>query len=185
MNRESLQPPLRPEDHYQGPADAPIVLVEYGDFECPHSRRAYQAVREVLDRLGDRVRFVFRHFPITDVHRHAGLAAEAAESVSLRAGNGAFWDMHDILFENQDALELDDLLGYSVAAGAELDAVAADLSTGACRPRVAADIASGMRSGVDATPAFFVNGARFDGDWTDPAGFAAALLDGAFSHRYH
>jgi protein-disulfide isomerase len=185
MNRESLRPPLRPEDHYQGPADAPIVLVEYGDFECPHSRRAYHVVREVLDRLGDRVRFVFRHFPITDVHRHASLAAEAAESVSVRAGNGAFWDMHDILFENQDALELDDLLGYAVAAGAEMDAVAADLATNAWQARVAADIESGMRSGVEATPAFFVNGARFDGDWTDPAGFADALLDAAFSPRYH
>src|SRR5213078_1489415 len=111
MTDGRLTPPIGPDDHYLGPPDATVVLVEYGDFECPHCARASTIVRDVLAEMGDRVRFVFRHFPLTDIHAAAGAAAEAAESVAAHGGNDAFWDMHDMLFANQDALEIDDLLG--------------------------------------------------------------------------
>lgn len=183
MSDAKLTPAVGPDDHYLGPADASVVLVEYGDYECPRCGRAHAILQDVLGRLGDRVRFVFRNFPVLDVHPDAEAAAEAAESVAAYGGNGAFWNMHDILFENQDALSIDDLLGYADAAGGNAEAVAADLSAGARRARVQADVASGMRSGVDATPAFFVNGSRFKGDWTDAAAFAAALEDLAYARR--
>lgn len=183
MSHPKLNPTVGPDDHYLGPADAAVVLVEYGDYECPHCGRAHAILQEVLGRLRDRVRYVFRNFPMSDVHPDADTAAEAAESVASRGGNGAFWDMHDMLFENQDALSIDDLLGYADAAGVDAGAVAGDLSTGARRARVQADVASGMRSGVDGTPAFFVNGSRFTGDWTDATAFAAALEGSAYAER--
>ena len=175
MTERTLHPPVGPDDHYIGPADAPVVLVEYGDYQCPHCGRAHAIVQNVLDGLGDRVRFVFRNFPLTDVHPDAGRAAEAAESVAQHGGNEAFWDMHDILFRNQDALGTDDLLGYAEAVGVDAMAVADDLSSGRQRPRVRSDIDSGMRSGVTGTPAFFINGVHYRGSWTDPEAFAAAL----------
>lgn len=170
-----LSAPVGPDDHFQGPGDAPVMLVEYGDYECPHCGRAHAVLEAVLAELGDEVRFVFRHFPHAEVHPNAASAAEAAESVAAHGGNGAFWDLHDMLFENQDALEETDLLGYAEAAGVDPVAVADDMSSGAMRARVRADVASGVRSGVDGTPAFFVNGRRFDGNWSDPAAFAAVL----------
>jgi protein-disulfide isomerase len=183
MSHAKLNPPVGPDDHYLGPAHAAVVLVEYGDYQCPHCGRAHAILQEVLARLGDRVRYVFRNFPMSEVHPDADLAAEAAEAVATRGGNGAFWDMHDMLFENQDALSVDDLLGYADAAGMDVGAIAGDLSHGAQRARVQADVASGMRSGVDGTPAFFVNGSRFTGDWTDPAAFAAALESSTYAER--
>ena len=175
MNEGTLQPPVGPDDHFRGPADAPVVLVEYGDYQCPHCARAHDIVREVLARLGDRVRYVFRNLPLTDLHPDAGPAAEAAESVAAHGGNEAFWDMHDILYKNQDALEVDDLLGYAEAAGVDAMAVAHDLSSGRQRHRVRADYHSAMQSGVSGTPTFFINGVRYDGSWSDADAFAAAL----------
>jgi protein-disulfide isomerase len=175
MSDAKLNPPIGPEDHFAGPGDAPVVLVEYGDYQCPHCARAHKVLQEVLSRLGDEVRFVFRNFPLTDVHPNAQLAAEAAESVAAHGGNDAFWDMHDILFENQDALEPDDLIGYAEACGVDPVAVAEDLASGAQRVRVRNDFSSGFDSGVTGTPSFFVNGTRFDGNWSDPGEFAVAL----------
>ena len=175
MTRDMLEVPVGPGDHYLGRADAPVVLIEYGDFECPHCGRAYAAVREVLEAMGDDVRFIFRNFPLSEKHPHAQAAAEAAEAVAARGGNDAYWDMHDILFANQDALEPDDLLSYAESVGVDHLAVASDLSTGAMAARVREDLDGGLRSGVDGTPAFFVNGRRFAGDWSDPGSFAAAL----------
>lgn len=164
-----------PDDHFIGPADAPIVLVEYGDYECPACARAYDVLQMVLGQLGDDVRFVFRNFPLTDVHPRAGTAAEAAESVAAHGGNDAFWDMHDILFHNQDALEIDDLIDYAEACGVDTEAVAGDLASGRHRPRVRADFEIGMDAGAVVTPTFFVNGRRFDGNWCDAEEFADAL----------
>ena len=175
MSEGKLTPPVGPDDHVRGPADAPVTLVEYGDYECPHCGRAHPIVNAVLQELGDEVRFVYRNFPLAEAHPHAEPAAEAAESVGARGGEDAFWAMHDALFENQDALEPDDLLQYAEEAGVDPSGVVEDLSTGAMRPRVRADFRSGVRSGVNGTPTFFVNGRRFDGDWTDPAAFASAL----------
>ena len=179
----TLTPPPGPDDHALGPDDAPVVLVEYGDYECPYCGRAHEILQDVLWQLRDRVRFVYRNYPLTDVHPRAQAAAEAAESVAAHGGNGAFWDMHDILFENQDALEIDDLLGYADAAGAGAEDVADDLSSGAQRARVRRDVESGEQSDVRGTPTFFVNGKRFEGDWTDPDGFADVLERAAFTGR--
>ena len=173
-----LIPPVGADDHVRGPADAPITLVEYGDYECPHCGLAHVVLKQVFEDLGDEVRFVFRNFPIAEVHSHAWPAAEAAESVAARGGEEAFWTMHDLMFENQDALQPDELTEYAAAAGVDPVAVADDLATAAQRQRVQRDINSGMRSGVRDTPAFFVNGRRFEGDWTDPAALSDALQDG-------
>jgi protein-disulfide isomerase len=161
--------------HVAGSADARVTLVEYGDYECPQCGRAYLVLQVVLAELGDSVRFVFRNFPHMGMHPHAMTAAEAAESVAAHAGEPAFWAMHAMLYENQDALELDDLLGYADAAGAEIAAVASDLSTGAQRGRVERDLRAGLEAGVSGTPAFFINGRRFDGNWTDADAFTEAL----------
>jgi protein-disulfide isomerase len=111
MTHQLLTPVVGPDDHAQGSPDALVTLVEYGDYECPRSGRAYVVLAFVKQELGDYLRFVFRNFPLTDPHPHARRAAEAAESVAARGGDDAFWAMHDILYENQDALEEDDLLG--------------------------------------------------------------------------
>jgi protein-disulfide isomerase len=175
MSNAILSKPVGPDDHVLGSANAPVTLVEYGDYECPHCGRAHVVLKAILPGLGDEVRLVFRNFPLAEVHPHAQPAAEAAESVGAHGGNGAFWETHDLLFENQDALAPDDLLEYAQAAGVDPTLVAKDLSTGAMTARVRADFKSGVRSGVNGTPTFFVNGRRFDGNWGDPAAFAAAL----------
>ena len=133
----------------------------------------------VLGELGDAIRFVFRHFPVMEAHAEAERAAEAAESVAARAGEEAFWTMHDILFENQDALSLDDLLWYAEAAGADRAVVADDLASRAMRARLGRDVASDVSSGVEATPTFFVNGVRFEGDGIDADAFTIARGEAA------
>jgi len=175
MSNGTLTPPVGPEDHVQGSEHAPITLVEYGDFECPHCGRAHPVVQELQRELGHALRFVFRHFPLREAHLHAEHAAEAAESVAARGGEEAFWEMHDLMFENQEALDDASLLAYAEAAGVARTAVAADLATGATAPRVHRDFRSGVRSGVNGTPTFFVNGRRYDGNWIDAESFAADL----------
>jgi protein-disulfide isomerase len=185
MELNKLDQPPGPRDHYLGRIDAPVVLVEYGDYACPDSGRACPIVEAVRKALGDRLFFVYRSFPHSDLHAHAGLAAEAAESVAVHGGEEAFWDMQALLFANQDALEHDDLLGYAEASGVDVAAVADDLATGAMRARVRADFESGARSGVNDTPAFFVNGICYDGDWSDASTFLAALREAASSLSRH
>jgi protein-disulfide isomerase len=173
-----LIPAVGPEDHVRGSADATLTLVEYGDYECPDCGLAHVVLEQVLEELGDRVRFVFRNFPIAGTHPDARAAAEAAESVASRGGEDAFWRMHDLLYENQDALQPDDLIEYAAAVGVDPIEVADDLALGSMRERVERDIASGTHSGVRGTPTFFVNGRRFEGDWTDPWALTDALQDG-------
>jgi protein-disulfide isomerase len=175
MSDGILNPPVGPDDHILGPTHAPVTLVEYGDYECPHCGRAHVILQTVLSGLGDQVRFIFRNFPLAEVHPHAQVAAEAAESIAAHGGNEAFWAMHDTLYENQDALETDDLLEYALAAGVEPALVAGDLTSSAMTSHVRKDFRSGVRSGVNGTPTFFVNGRRFMGDWSDPSAFTAAL----------
>ena len=174
-----LRIPVGEHDHAQGPTDAPVTLVEYGDFQCPHCGRAYPIVREIQQRLGDRLRFVFRNFPLTEIHPQALHAAQAAESVGAQLGEAGFWRMHGAIFEHQQdsrtALSDRHLARYAGEAGADADAVLRDLESGAHVERVEADFSGGVRSGVNGTPTFFVNGARYDGDWTDVDAFAAAL----------
>ena len=164
--------PVGPRDHIQGGDHATITLVEYGDYECPHCARAYPVVKAVQKRLGKQLRFVFRNFPLNQVHAHAEAAAEIAEAAAVE---GKFWEMHDLLFEHQRALEIDDLLGYATKLGLDGQRIVSELKHRKHLPRVKEDYDSGARSGVDGTPAFFINGKPFDGDWTDVESFVAAL----------
>jgi protein-disulfide isomerase len=154
--------PVGPRDHSEGPATAPVTLVEYGDYECPHCGRAYPIVKSVQKRFGSRLRFVFRNFPLKEMHPHAQHAAEIAEAAGA---HGKFWPMHDTLFENQGALEDDDLLGYAAELGLDARRIADELATHAHAARVREDFLSGVRSGVNGTPTFMLNGQRYDGSW--------------------
>ena len=145
---------MGPDDHAQGPPRAPVTLVVYGDYECPFTRRARTVVRAAQQRAGDRLRYVFRNFPLAK-HPHAFRAAEAAEAA---AAQGRFWEMHELLFRTQWALEDDDLAGYAAQLGLDLDRFRDDLTRHAHAPRIRADLESGQRSGVRGTPTFFVNG---------------------------
>ena len=170
-NRAQLTLPVGPRDHAQGPKDAPVTLVEYGDFQCPHCRRAHPIVKEAQQRLGRQLRFVYRHFPLTRIHPEAEHAAEASESA---AAQGAFWQMHDILFERQFALDDDSLISYATERGLDGDKIRGDLDAGTFTDRVREDFMSGVKSGVNGTPTFFINGARYDGSW-DLEDLVAAL----------
>ena len=146
-------------DHVQGPADAAVTLLEYGDYECPYCGAAYPIIKEVQARMGGRLRFVFRNFPIATSHPHAEQAAEAAEAA---AAQGKFWEMHDLLYENQKRLGDEDLRGYAEQLGLDLDLFDKDLSGHVHAARVHEDFMSGVRSDVNGTPSFFVNGVRHD-----------------------
>ncbi|MEA2707496.1 MAG: hypothetical protein QOF78_97 [Phycisphaerales bacterium] len=165
-----LAVPVSEKDHAQGPADAPIVLVEYGDYECPYCGRAYPVVKELQRRLGDRLRFVFRNFPLNTLHEHAGVAAQAAEAA---ASQGKFWEMHDILYEHQDELANTDIVQYALKVGVEIYQFEADLSGEKYAKRVRDDFRGGVRSGVNGTPTFFINGLRYNGEHTLDAMLAA------------
>jgi len=165
--------PVGEDDHSQGPANAPVTLVEYGDFECPHCGRAYPIVQAVQRRIGKRLRFVFRHFPLSELHVHAQHAAESAEAA---AAQGKFWEMHDRLFERQFALEDDDLVEYALELGLDAPRVARELAAHTYKPRVRNDFMSGVRSGVNGTPTFFINGVRHDDAWDEESLVAALEL---------
>ncbi|MFL6280641.1 MAG: DsbA family protein [Vicinamibacterales bacterium] len=182
--RSVLIPAVGPEDHVRGAADATLTLVEYGDYECDDCGLAHVVLQQVLEEFGDRVRFVFRNFPIAATHPHARAAAEAAESVASRGGEEAFWRMHDLLYENQDALQHDDLIEYAAAVGVDPIDVADDLALGSMQERVQRDVVSGVQSVVRRAPTFFVNGRRFEGDWADPGALADALQDGMRGWSY-
>ncbi len=158
-------------DHIQGPADAPVTLVEYGDYQCPYCGAAHPIVQEVQVRMGDRLRFVFRNFPISTSHPRAEQAAEAAEAA---AAQGRFWPMHDLIFENQKRLRDRDLRDYAEQVGLDLERFDAELAEHVHAARVHEDFMSGVRSGVNGTPTFFVNGARHD-DSYDAETLLAAL----------
>jgi Na+/H+ antiporter NhaA len=157
-------------DHIRGPIDAPVTLVEYGDFQCPYCGMAEAVVRELLRDFGD-VRYVWRHLPLNDVHENAQLAAEASEAA---AEQGAFWEMYDLLLAHQDALRPDDLLGYAEQLGLDAERFAEDLREHAEGARIAEDVDSADLSGVSGTPTFFINGRRHYGAY-DIATLSAAV----------
>lgn len=146
-------------DHVQGSADAPVTLVEYGDYECPYCGEAYPIVKDVQVRMAEQLRFVFRNFPISTSHPHAEQAAEAAEAA---AAQGRFWEMHDHLYENQRHLLDDDLHGYALTLDLDVDLFDKELAEHVHAERVHEDFMSGVRSGVNGTPTFFINGLRHD-----------------------
>ncbi len=155
-----LKIPVGPADHIEGSAGAECTLVEYGDYECPHCGHAYPVVKRLQKHFGERLRFVYRNFPLTQIHPQAEAAAEAAE---FAGAHERFWPMHDLLFENQQRLGVP--LLEQLAGKLKLDAAALlkALQGGEFTVRVKADFAGGVRSGVNGTPTFFINGERYDG----------------------
>lgn len=155
----SLRIPVGADDHVQGPLDAPIVLVEYGDFQCPYCGEAYPELKAVQAEMGEALCFVFRHFPLVNAHPHAERAAEFAEAAATL---GRFWEMHDVLYENQSALDDRSLVGYASELGFDRALIESALR-GDYAARVRRDFDGGVRSGVNGTPCLFINGRRYDG----------------------
>jgi NhaA family Na+:H+ antiporter len=158
----TLKPAVHDQDHARGLDRAPVTLVEYGDYQCPHCRQVHPIIRELRERFGQRLRYVYRHFPITTVHPDAQLAAEAAEAA---AAQGKFWEMHSLLFEHQQALDRDHLIQYAAELGLDTERFARELDEHVYADRVQRDFRSGVRSGANGTPTFFLNGVRYDGPW--------------------
>jgi protein-disulfide isomerase len=152
--------PIPDRDHIQGPVDAPMKLVEYGDYECPYCGEAYPVVKAIQKRLGQRLCFAFRNFPLSNSHPHAEHAAEAAEAAGQQ---GHFWEMHDLLYQNQDALEDEDLARYASDLGLDARRLIGEIQSEAHVTRIREDFRSGARNGVNGTPSFFINGMRYDG----------------------
>ena len=153
--------PVGERDHAEGAADAPVTLVEYGDYQCPYCGAAYPVVKKVQQEMGPALRFVFRNFPITNAHPMAEWAAETAEAA---AAQGKFWPVHDVLFENQRRFG-DDAFFAEREAKLKLDVrrLAREVADRAYTARIEEDMTSGIRSGVNGTPTFFINGVRYDG----------------------
>ena len=180
MNRSEvkrLKMPVGDRDHVQGDADAPVTLVEYGDYQCPYCGRAYPIVKAVQNHFGKRLRFVFRNFPLSEIHPHAAQAAAAAEAA---ADHGKFWEMHDRLFEHQDRLGERDLVNYALEVGITSEGFLELMQSEQKADRVQEDFMTGVRSGVNGTPTFFINGVRYDGSWdfTDLVSAIEASLRG-------
>jgi protein-disulfide isomerase/predicted GNAT family acetyltransferase len=154
-----LSEPVSERDHSQGPANAPVTLVEYGDYQCPYSGRAHPIIKELQRRLGDRLRFVFRNFPLTQIHPHAEHAAEAAEAA---AAQGRFWPMYDLLFAQQRALDDAHLAAYARQVGLDTAVFEGAMTAHTYAPRVREDVRSGVQSGVGGTPTFLINDTRHD-----------------------
>jgi protein-disulfide isomerase len=155
-------PPVSERDHMQGHMDAEFVMVEYGDYECPHCKAAYPNVKAVQAEMGTRLCFVYRHFPLVEIHPHAEQAAEAAEAADAQ---NRFWAMHATLFENSPLLDYELLLVYAKATKLDLLRFERDMENRAYLPRVQEDMVSGVESGVKGTPTFFINGVRHRGGY--------------------
>ena len=149
-------------DHIQGSSTAPVTLVEHGDYECPYCRQAYPIIKEVQKHLGDKLRFVFRNFPLTEMHPHAQHAAEAAEAAAVQ---NRFWEMHDYLYEHQQALDDKYLEKYADNLGLNLAKFNIDMSSHVHAVRIREDFLSGVQSGVNGTPTFYINEIRYDGSF--------------------
>ena len=154
-----LKPDVGPADHAQGPRDAPLVLVEYGDFQCPYCGEQYPEIKAVQEAMGDELCFVFRHFPLAEAHPHAVHAAELTEAADTV---GKFWGMHDRLYEHQSELDDRSLAGHAQALGLD-ETLFQTVLDGEYEGRVRHDFLTGVRSGVNGTPSLFINGERYDG----------------------
>ncbi|MEY2582018.1 MAG: hypothetical protein QOE09_1867 [Ilumatobacteraceae bacterium] len=157
-----LTVPISPDDHIRGSIDAPVSLLEYGDYECPFCGAAALVIDEVRSQMGDDLAFVFRHFPLTTVHPHAFQAAEAAEAAGAQ---GQFWPMHDLLYQDQRHLATPNLVARAAFLGLDVDRFQAELLGDVYSDEVQEDFLSGVRSGVQGTPTFFINGVRHEGRW--------------------
>ncbi len=153
-------PELTADDHVLGPADAPVTVLEYGDYECPYCRGAARDVQRLLDRYPAAIRFVFRNFPVPQLHPHAEQAAEAAEAAGAQ---GKFWEMYELLLRPSSRLDLDSLLGYAERLGLDTGRFSNEVIGNVYAARIERDVREGVRNGVNATPKFYVNGERIDG----------------------
>lgn len=167
-----LLPPVSNNDHIQGNEDAPVVLVEYGDYQCPYCRKAYPIIKQIQEELGSSLKFVFRNFPLRKVHPQAMVAALASEAASLQ---GKYWEMHDILFENWYNLKHDVIPQLANTLGLELNQFNQDMASPKLEAKVLSDFHNGLRSGVNATPTFFVNGLKYEEDWRNKELFVEFL----------
>jgi protein-disulfide isomerase len=149
-------------DHIQGPDSAPVTLVEYGDYECPYCGQAHPIIKQIQDYFGDNLRFVFRNFPLTQVHPHSQRASEAAEEA---AAQNKFWKMHDYLYEHQQALDDKHLEKYAKIIELDLERFDEDMENHIHIPKIREDFLSGIQSGVNGTPSFYINGTRYNGSW--------------------
>jgi protein-disulfide isomerase len=156
----TLKVPVTESDHIQGSAHAPITLLEYGDYECPHCGRAYAIIKRVQKHFGPRLRFVFRNFPLTEIHPNAETAAECAEFAAVKE---RFWEMHDGIYENQQAIGLPLLIELAKELALPAQDLRDALEAQQFEPRVREDFRGGVRSGVNGTPTFYINGHRHDG----------------------
>jgi protein-disulfide isomerase len=158
----SLRPPVSGKDNIQGNKNALIELVEYGDYECPHCGRAYPIIKKIQEKMGDRLKFVFRNFALTKIHHHAKLAAAATEAAAIQ---GKFWEMHDMIFEHQQWMSHYALSDYARLIGLNTMQFENDLAKNELFEKVDKDFESGLRSGVNATPTFFINGEKYNDSW--------------------
>ena len=156
----TLRVPVRPGDHIRGASDAPFTLVEYGDYECPHCRAAYPIVEAVRARLGPQLRFCYRHFPLATIHPHAESAAQAAEAAGAQQ---RFWATHDQLYQTENALDAESLVKDAMVIGLDIVRFVKELAERVYQPVVREHFFGGVRSGVNGTPTFFINGLRYNG----------------------
>ncbi len=159
-----LKPIVGEQDHFQGTANASIVIVEFGDYQCPHCGAAYPIIKEIQETFGDQVKFVFRNFPLAEIHHYARAAAQAAEAAALQ---GKFWEIHDSIFEQQSHLNNEFLFTLAKQYNLDLEKFKLDVNSKEVISKVEDDFESGIRSGVNGTPTFFINGTRFDGGAPD------------------
>jgi protein-disulfide isomerase len=162
--------PVSERDHRQGPESATVTLVQYGDYECPYTRQSTWVVQAIQQQLGDQLRFVFRNFPLIEIHPHALHAAQAAEAAAVQ---GKFWQMHDYIFHHQHTLENADLEQFAEAVGLDRQQFARDMAEQYALDRIEEDMESGERSGVQGTPTFYINGVLYRGSWEHEALLAA------------
>ena len=159
-----LKPAVSSKDHIQGNKNASLELVEYGDYQCGHCGHAYPIIKAVQQEMGNNVKFVFRNFPLNEPHPDAFKAAVAAEAAALQ---NKFWEMHDIIYENQESLDWESLTIYAEKIGLDVGRFQNDIKKDTVTVKVEDDFESGVRSGVNGTPSFFINGEKYDGDWEE------------------
>jgi protein-disulfide isomerase len=157
-----LNAPVTQSDHISGSPEASVVIVEYGDYQCPYCGQAYSIAKSLQRKFGEDLCLVFRNFPLTQVHAMAAGAAQAAEAAGAQ---GKFWEMHDLLYEHQEALDFDDLVSYAQELGLDVDRFGADVRNGAATDKITQDVHGAIQSGVNGTPTFFLNGVRVDDSW--------------------
>jgi len=160
----SLKPSVSKNDHIQGNPNAELVIVEYGDYQCPYCGAAYPVLKELMNEFGNEIRFVFRNFPLSEMHPYAKPAAMAAEAAGMQ---GKFWEMHDAIYENQQNLSESLLIEIAEQLPLNMDQFKEDMQSSELAEKIDSDFESGVISGVNGTPSFFINGKKFDGGATD------------------